>query len=192
MWSIDVLREEHRWILVMLACLERVLADSERRGHLEADGASELLSLLTRFVDGLHQEREERHLFPRILLRARSVVERVEIGRLCGAHEEERRALGRMGRELLGAIYGDPRSLADFRREARRYVQLQRAHLAHENRDVLPLAEFLLTPEDDRVIVQGYSDLEPEGPEPLRQVFRRVEALAERLGVPPEEGASTP
>lgn len=183
MWTTDILREEHRWILCMLQGLERVLSDSEHTGRLDAQNAPELLALFIHFADGLHQEREERCLFPRLLARARSVAERTDIGRLCGQHEEERQAMGRMGRELLGAIYGDARSLSDFRREARRYLEMQRAHLAHENRALLPLAEFLLTPEDDQLVLAGFNQLERGGPDEPRLVFQRIGALCTRLGI---------
>ncbi len=183
MWSTDVLREEHRWILRLLQCLERVVADSELQGRIQPEGAAELMALFTHFADGLHQEREERCLFPRLLTRARSVSERMDIGRLCGEHEQERRILARMGRELLGAIYGDTRSLQEFRREARRYVELQREHLARENRELLPLAEFLLTPEDDEAVTRGFASLEGGGPEGPRRIFQRIETLCTRLGL---------
>jgi hemerythrin-like domain-containing protein len=183
MWTTDILREEHRWIQRLLQCLEAVSLDSERRGRLEAESTAELLALLTHFADGLHQEREECCLFPRLLARARTVTERTDIGRLCGEHEEERRAMGRLGHELLGAIWGESRSLLDFQREARRYVELQRSHLAHENRELLPLAETLLTPEDDQAVLRGFTALETRGPAELRQVFRRIEALCARLAV---------
>src|SRR5262245_23587559 len=104
MWTTNVLREEHRWILRMLQCLERLTLASEREQRLDAACAAELLALFTHFADGLHQEREERHLFPRLLARARSPLERQAIGRLCGEHEEERRVLARITHGLLGAI----------------------------------------------------------------------------------------
>ena len=183
MRTIDVLREEHRWILRMLACLERLDAESERHGRLDADNAGELMALFTHFADGLHQEREEHCLFPRLLARARSVGQRSDISRLCGEHEEERRAMGRMNAELLGAIFGKTRSLRDFQREARRYVGLQRSHLLHENQALLPLAESLLTPEDDETVIQGFVSLEHEGPVKLKLIFESIRTLSSRLGV---------
>jgi hemerythrin-like domain-containing protein len=182
MWATDVLREEHRWILCLLQCLERVSVNAERDGRLDAATASELMALFTHFADGLHQDREERYLFPRLLARARSVTERMDVGRLCGEHEEERRAMARMSHELLGAIYGQPRSLRDFQREALRYANLHRQHVLHENQAVLPLAEAILTPEDDENIMQGFASLEREGPQRLKEVFDRVQALRARLG----------
>jgi hemerythrin-like domain-containing protein len=183
MRSTAVLREEHRWILRMLQCLERVTLFSDRDGHLDAACAAELLALFKYFADGLHQEREERFLFPRLLARAHSVAERTEVGRLCGEHEQERRAMARMNQELLGAIYGQGRSLHEFRREALRYIALQRQHVLHENLTLLALAERLLRPEDDELVMQGFADLEREQPGGLARAFGSVEYLCARLGV---------
>jgi len=183
MWTTDVLREEHRWILRMLQCLERVALQAQRDARLDAAAAAELLALLTYFADGLHQEREERYLFPRLLARARDVAERVAIGRLCGEHEEERRSLVRMNQALLGAVYGQGVSLRDFQREARRYVELHRAHVLHENQHLLAHAEALLSPEDDELVMRGFVELEHEGPQHLKQVFERIRELCARLGI---------
>lgn len=183
MRSTAVLREEHRSILRMLQCLERVTLFSERDGHLDGASAAELLALFKYFADGLHQEREERCLFPRLLARAHSVAERTEVGRLCGEHEQERRLMARMIQELLGAIYGEGRSLHDFRREALRYIALQRGHVLHENLSLLALAEHLLQPEDDVIIMQGFADLERDLPGGMQRVFESIEYLCTRLGV---------
>ena len=183
MWTTDILREEHRWVLRMLDCLERVIALSVQRGQLDSTASVELLSLFAYFADGLHQQREERCLFPRLLTRASSVDERVEIGKLCGDHEQERHLMQGLNENLLGAIYGEPLSLREFAREARAYVELHRQHLAHENLRLLPLAERLLSHEDDESIVQGFRRLESEGPQELRRVFERIQTLSERLGL---------
>jgi hemerythrin-like domain-containing protein len=183
MWTTNVLREEHRWILRMLQCLERLTLAAEREQRLDAASAAELLALFTHFADGLHQEREERHLFPRLLARARSALERQAIGRLCGEHEEERRVMARICHGLLGAIYGEMHSLRDFQREALRYVAMQRRHLQHENHELLPLADELLTPEDDESAMQGFVELEHGSPQKLKHIFERIQALCVRLGV---------
>ncbi len=99
--------------------------------------------------------------------------------------------LGRMGRGLLGAIYGEARSLKDFQGEARRYVQIQRTHVLRENRELLPLAEILLTPEDDQTVVQGFARLESGGPDEPRRIFQRIEALCTRLDLGTTDGTTT-
>ena len=91
--------------------------------------------------------------------------------------------MARMNHDLLGAIYGEARSLRDFRREALAYAFLQREHVLHENRTLLPLADQLLRPEDDETVMHGFIALEHDGPEALKRVFERIQALCSRLGV---------
>lgn len=189
MWTTAVLREEHRWILRMLQCLESVVRDSESRGRLDAASAAELLALFAHFADGLHQAREEGCLIPRLLARARSVAERIEVGRLLGEHERERHAMAHMNEQLLGAIYGQAHSLRAFQRTALAYAALQREHLLHENLTLLPLADQLLRPEDDETVMQGFVAIEQNGPDSLKQVFERIQALCSRLGVDTKQTA---
>ncbi len=190
MWTTDILLEEHRWILLLTRALERLVADARAQGRLDAQVTAELVALLQHFANGLHQEREERCLFPVLLARARSVAERMEVARLSGQHEEERRVLEALDRSLLGAIYGVPQSVRDFLEGAARAAALQREHVALENRDLMPLVEALLTPADDRAVVQAFARLETHGPQEVRAIFGRIEALCVRLGV--AAGAPSP
>jgi len=183
MWTTGVLREEHLWIMRMLQCMERLILDCEREQRLDPSRAAELMALFAHFADGLHQEREERHLFPRLLSRARSPDERMEIGRLCGEHEEERRAMARMCQSLLGAIFGQSRSLREFQRDGLRYVAMQRHHIQHENAALLPLAEQLLTSADDEAVMQGFVELEHASPQKLKQILARIQALCAQSGI---------
>jgi hemerythrin-like domain-containing protein len=178
--SLFVLREEHVWIGRMLECLERLVEDSSRRGRLEAECAAEILALFVHFADGLHQQREEACLFPRLLARSRSVEERVGLGKLCGDHEEERRALRALSERLLGAIYGRGPELQTFAREGALFVRLHRQHLGIENERLLPLAERLLQPEDDQLLCELYRRLERGEPSPAA-IGARIQRLHARL-----------
>jgi hemerythrin-like domain-containing protein len=187
--ALEVLREEHRWIARMLELLERLVAEGKREGRLAAEPAAELLALFQHFADGLHQEREESCLFARLFARVRTVEERVALGRLCGEHEEERRALRTLAESLLGAIYGRAGDLASFVRASEAFVRLHRRHLAEETRELLPMAERLLEPEDDALLLELYHRLELDGPD-LTAVAARITRLAERLE-PHADGAAT-
>jgi hemerythrin-like domain-containing protein len=182
MRALQILREEHGWIERMLDCLQRVLELAQRSGRLEAEVSAELLALFAYFAEGVHQRREEGCLFPRLLARAHSIDQRLALGRLYGDHERERTALRLMGERLLGAIYGDGSELQDFLREGWAFLGLHRQHLAHENRELLPLAESLLLPQDDELLLAGFRDLEhgrPAGP----AIGQRVFALCTRLAL---------
>jgi len=187
--ALAVLREEHRWIARMLDLLERLTVEGRRAGRLAAEPAAELLALFVHFADGLHQEREETCLFARLFARVRTVEERLTLGRLCGEHEQERRALRALGESLLGAIYGRAGDLAEFVRQSEAFVRLHRRHLADETRELLPMAERLLEPEDDALLLELYRGLERGGPG-LAAIVARIARVAEQLE-PRPDGAAT-
>ena len=187
--ALEVLREEHRWIARMLDLFEHLALDGRRHGRLAAEPAAELLALFVHFADGLHQEREEACLFARLFARVHTVEERVVLGRLCGEHEEERRTLRTLSDSLLGAIYGRAGDLSQFLRESEAFVRLHRRHLADETRELLPMAERLLEPEDDALLLQLYRGLDCGGPD-LASIAARITRLAERLE-PRADGAAT-
>lgn len=184
MRAIEVLHEEHRWIARMLALLQDLVRRALPVGHLDPAATSELLALFAHFADGLHQQREEEVLFPRLLTRARSTEERLTIGRMAADHEKERRHLQGMHANLLGAIYGEPLSLREFAREAELYVELQRRHMIQETTVLLPLAERLLDRRDDDEMVDSFVRLEGD-PQALREVLRRIRELCGRLEASP-------
>lgn len=164
MRSIDLLRREHEWIARLLHAFQQHLEAGARAGRLESGTTLELLSLLGHFADGLHQRREEQALFPRLLARATSVEERLFLGRLAAEHEQDREYFTVMKRSLLGAAYGHAMDLREFLRAAGRYLDLQRQHMARENGQLLPLAESLLTEEDDALLVQAFRAMDEDDP----------------------------
>ena len=186
--ALEVLREEHRQIAHLLEAFERLLALGRRDGRLPAEPAAELLALFVHFADGLHQEREESCLFTRLFARARTVEERLALGKLCGEHEDERRALRSLSNDLLGAIYGRGGDLERFLSEGTTFVRLHRQHLADETRELLPMAERLLEPEDDALLLELYRGLEQGGPDTAR-LAARIRQLTERLA--PGSGAAS-
>lgn len=164
MRSIDLLRQEHDWIARLLHGFQQHLEAGARAGRLESGATLELLSLLGHFADGLHQRREEQALFPRLLARATSVEQRLFLGRLAAEHEQDREHFAVMQRSLLGATYGHSMDLREFLRAAGRYLDLQRQHMVRENGQLLPLAESLLTEEDDAVLVQTFRAMDAGDP----------------------------
>jgi len=152
MESIDQLHEEHRVIEKAIPMLERVAATSV--------GAEEVLEFFRVFVDRCHHGKEELYLFPAlesggVLRREGLVLE------LLKEHGVARRYVG----DLAGLIHPatvdrneSSRQLLEER--VRDLVALLREHLAKEEERLWPLAERLLTAEDDSALVAGFADLQ--------------------------------
>lgn len=181
--AVEILRADHRAINALLDAFERVLALSRQMRRVDAS-AAELLAFFQFYADGLHQQREECCLLPRLLARARSVEQRIALGRMCGEHEQERLALRALGQSLLGAIWGSASDLCEFQRLAGIFVREHRGHLWAEERELLPLAESLLAPEDDAAVLAGFAALEAASPEGALRLGERIERLLRPASAP--------
>jgi hemerythrin-like domain-containing protein len=159
MRAIQTLCDEHGALRQVLDALELVLDCQRRDDHLETSFAIESLEWLERFADGLHQDREEFGLFPRLEQRAPARTRDLLSG-LVRWHATERDRLQQMRAQIEGAAYGDPLSRDSFTVAARAYIEFQRRHSAFEDSEILPLARAVLTPEDDAIITAEYSRLE--------------------------------
>lgn len=159
MRAIQTLCEEHQALRAVLDALQLVLDCQRRDDRLDAEVALEALEWFERFADGLHQDREELGLFPRLEKRAPERAQKVLRG-LMQWHAHERERLEQMRAQIEGAAYGDPWSRDVFTAAARAYIEIQRQHSQLEDAQILPLAREVLTPEDDEIILAEYARLE--------------------------------
>jgi hemerythrin-like domain-containing protein len=187
MKSVEIIHGEHRLVQVMLRCLGALAEETRVLDRLDRRAATAVLSLLERFVDWSHQDKEELHLFPHMLARA-TPEEAVRLERLFDEHAQERRRLIGMWLNLEGACNGEPVRVNRFVTNALMYSRLQHKHVREEEGYLLPLAESILTPEDDQRILRGYRQID-ERLGGLRGVRRKLRALCRRfcIEVEPEE-----
>ena len=94
----DVLKQEHRVIEQVLACLA-VLADRADAGRLDPGDARQAIDFLQVFADRCHHAKEENVLFPRMEARGFSR-ERGPTGVMLHEHELGRQAI----RAMLAAL----------------------------------------------------------------------------------------
>lgn len=183
MRAIQKLIEEHQALRRVLDALELVLDCQRDCDRLDADLALEAIEWLERFGDGLHQDREELGLFPRLVLRAPQQAKPM-LEALMRWHAEERERLEEMRARIEGAAYGDPLSRDAFTVAARSYIDIQRGHSEIEDRRLLPLAAEVLTPADDQAIAAEYERLEVQylGREVSRPLERARDLAVRALG----------
>ena len=147
--TLELVRE-HAAIEELLARFERVLDGARRDGQADAEALGQLLDFFEQEVDDHHQRKEER-----LLLHCGERAPRGDLQRVLHEHDEERRLLAVFRDNLCGARFGEPNCIAALSRYGASYLDLQRAHSSWEERTLFPLAERVLGPGDDRVLLDG-------------------------------------
>ena len=176
----EILKDEHRVILRVLACLESFAERTERSQHVDPRTAGELIDFLSIFADRCHHGKEETELFP-LLVRKGLPREVGPIAVMLAEHEDGRALIAQMRRAAAGG--GDP--ARDFVAHARAYVGLLRAHIGKENDVLFPMADGMLRSADDEELLAAFERVEHDdlGPEAHGRYLELARSLCERLGV---------
>jgi CBS domain-containing protein/hemerythrin-like domain-containing protein len=188
--SCDQLRREHALIGQVVAGLAG-LAERRRHGSevptLPATGA---IDFFADFVARCHEAKEEQALYP--ALEAHGISDGDAMQALRADHEEGARLLGAL-RPLFSrhqVVDGEAWSLLDA------YVGLLRRHISREDGELLPLAERVLSADDDVRLEQAFREIEErelgrEGGDALIALAAAVAQASEALAArPAAKGAS--
>ncbi len=145
--TLRILRSEHFALISLLQTMLLMLAESRSRAMAPDFAALRaILFYVDEFPEKRHHRKESELLFPK--LRARTPLARALMDHL---DEDHARGEARV-RELAHALtafelLGEPRRTA-FEQAAARYVDFYRQHMLLEEREVFPLADSALLPED--------------------------------------------
>ena len=145
--TIRIIREEHAALSAMLRSIVLLLAQHRRQGTLPDFAALRaMLFYVDEFPEQRHHRKESELLFPK--LRARGPVARELLDRLDSEHANGHLRIRELEHALLAfEMMGEPRRLA-FEQAAERYTDFYLAHMALEEREILPLAQRTLTEQD--------------------------------------------
>ena len=176
--TLRIIRDEHAALAAMLRSILLLLSEHRHRKTLP-DFASlrAMLFYVDEFPEKRHHRKESELLFPK--LRARTPMSRELLDRLDDDHERGERKIRNVEHALLAfEMLGESRR-EQFETAMERYVDFYLAHMAMEEREILPLAERVLTQEDwdnldsaFRANRDGLAGAEPE--EEYRQLFTRI------------------
>jgi len=144
---LEIIRREHDALAALLRSITLLL--QQRGGALEpADFAAlrAMVFYIDEFPEKRHHRKESELLFPK--LRARTPLHRDLLDHLDQDHGRGEARIRELERALLAyEVVGEPRR-AGFETAARQYVDFYLGHMAMEEREVLPLAEKVLTADD--------------------------------------------
>ncbi len=142
-----IIRDEHSALSAMLRSILLLLAQHRRQDTLPDFGALRaMLFYVDEFPEKRHHRKESELLFPK--LRARTPLSRELLDRLDDDHARGERRIRDVEHALLAfEMMGESRRLA-FEQAVEHYVDFYLAHMAMEEREILPLAERVLTEDD--------------------------------------------
>ncbi|GAA4354631.1 hypothetical protein GCM10023165_46030 [Variovorax defluvii] len=173
-----IIREEHGALSAMLRSIPLLLAQHRQHGTLPDFAALRaMVFYVDEFPEKRHHRKESELLFPK--LRARTPLSRELLDRLDEDHARGERRIRHVEHALLAfEMMGEARR-REFEEAVDQYVDFYLAHMAMEEREILPLAERVLTPEDwadlDEAFARNRDPLtgcEPD--EEYRQLFTRI------------------
>lgn len=185
-----IIRQEHAALAAMLRSVLLLLAQHRREGTLPDFGALRaMLFYVDEFPEQRHHRKESELLFPK--LRGRTPLSRELLDRLDDDHARGERKIRNVEHALLAfEMLGKSRRQA-FEQAIERYVDFYLEHMALEEREILPLAEQVLTDGDwDELDAAFRANRDPmTGQEPeaeYEDLFTRiVNALPAPIGLGP-------
>lgn len=186
--ALRIIHDEHAALAAMLRSIVLLLQQHRRLGTLP-DFATlrAMLFYVDEFPEKRHHLKESELLFPK--LRARTAEAADVLDRLDQDHARGESAIRDLEHALLAfEMIGEPRREA-FEQAAQRYVDFYLQHMSLEEKQILPLAERVLTAQDWDELGEAFAaNRDPlTGHEPdadYRALFSRiVNALPAPLGL---------
>ena len=178
----EQLRQDHELVLMVGEAIEREIADIGKTGRVHRERVAQMVDFAQNFTDGCHHSKEERVLFP--TLEERDAAAGGPVNVMLSEHE--------VGREAIRAIDA---ALPDVdESEAARtavagnlalYAHLLRLHINKENQVLFPLAERILSDQEQEMLAAEFERIEEE--ETGAGVHERYRELAHTLATPPAD-----
>jgi len=154
--TIRIIRQEHAALAAMLRSVVLLLEQHRRKGTLPDFALLRaMLFYVDEFPEQRHHPKETELLFPK--LRAKTPISRELLDRLDHDHACGERRIRHVEHALLAfEMLGEPRREA-FEQAMGQYVDFYLTHMALEEREILPLAERVLTEADWRALDEAFA-----------------------------------
>jgi hemerythrin-like domain-containing protein len=179
-----ILSDEHRVIEVVLECLGKITDEAGKSGTLDAESANQAIDVIRTFADKCHHGKEENHLFA-MLVEKGMPKEGGPVGQMLVEHEQGRAFVKGMTDSVSGAAVGNAAALLKFSQNAQGYVQLLRTHIQKEDGVLFPMADKLLSEEDQKQLMKAFEVVESDhmGTGTHEKYIGVVVSLAKKYGV---------
>ena len=176
----EQLRHEHELVLMVVEAMEREVADIGKTGRVHRERVAQMVDFTRNFTDGCHHSKEERVLFP--ALEERDAAAGGPVSVMLSEHEAGREAIRAIDAALPDVDESEAARAAVAENLAL-YAHLLRLHINKENTVLFPLAERMLSDQEQEMLAAEFKRIEEE--ETGAGVHQRYHELAHTLATPP-------
>ncbi len=155
----EELKHEHEVIMHMLSGAERLAKSILLTREVDVSKISNIIDFSRNFTDGCHHSKEEKHLFVKLIDRGMQK-EQGPVAVMLNEHQ--------VGRDLIRCTEIALKEYESGKKEAGenvgktllQYIELLRSHIAKENNILFPMADRLMTAEDQQMLEQLFKNVE--------------------------------
>lgn len=177
--AIHQMTAEHRYIETVIKSLQDAVTALGNGQRLNVEKLHNVVEFLRVYADQRHHQREEALFFP-ILIKRGVPPQGCPIGGLNNEHEKGRAFVSALDEQIT--LYEQHRTGAEqaLQQTLQEIIKLYRHHLWMEDAMVFPMAEKLISEDDNRELMIKFADLDRAiGPE----VVARLEQFANSLSL---------
>ena len=171
------LKNEHLLVEVVIAAMEREADTIDATGESDLDTVACMVDFTQNFTDGCHHAKEERALFP--LLRERNAGMQAPTSVMLQQHETGRQRIRAVTDAVPAARQGDAAAVRVIGENLRAYAKGLRDHIGKENEVLFPMADGILTADDQRQLTSEFERIESD--EVGAGVHEKYHAMAREL-----------
>jgi hemerythrin-like domain-containing protein len=149
------LENDHLNILRLIAVLEKMAM----RKSTETKHISVAIDLIKNYADGIHHQKEENLLFPRMIKNGFSA-EQGPIAVMLHEHKLGRNYVGGMSAGLKQFTEGNPGAMEEVYNSMLGYCELLRNHINKENNILFKMADQALSADDQQQLLKEFEQVE--------------------------------
>jgi len=170
----EVLKQEHKIILLVLGIAEKQAKAIEATGKIDGDRIGKILDFFRNFADKCHHAKEEKHLF--VALQQRGMSRDVgPIAVMLAEHQHSRNRLKAVADAVAKAKTGDRQMIRQVRENLAAYVKLLKEHISKEDNVLFAMADKVLTSQDQKALSAVFEEVEQtETGEGVHEKYHRL------------------
>lgn len=157
----EILKHEHKIILMVLDAAKREVQSIRQRGKLHVAELEKMMDFIRNFADRCHHAKEENLLFVKMNEKGMPS-ESGPIAVMLKEHAEGRRRIKAIGEAIPEAKEGDLSARQAISENLDAYIQLLRNHIEKEDNILYPMADKVFTEKDQQLLSEAFDKVEAE------------------------------